>query len=165
MRIVLITLLTVGVTAGAAVLSLRKSCQENPEKERIDFLVRSLGDRNPDIRRKAEAELRQLGPKALEAVRSATRSTDPGIAERAMKLLRDIEGAASDSTATGRRDEPKPEETRKTPEPDPRGVTVELVPSSEIGKCRFYVRITNHDAAPYFVARDRAAGRVYYGRF
>lgn len=163
LRVALIVVLSGGVVAGAAALALRRSGDEDPQKGRVEFLVRSLGDPNPDVRRRSEEELRRLGPGALAALREASRSSDPRVAERALKLLREME-AAAESTSKPETGGPvvRPE-VRETPEP--RGVTVELAVSPDRGRPRFYVRITNRDAAPYLVARDRADGRIFYGRY
>ncbi|GEM_PF-6894560 len=165
-RVVLIAVLSLGVTAGAAYLALRRSNREDPEKTRIELLVRNLGDRNPDVRRNAESELRRFGPKAAEALREAGRSSNPAVAERAKKLLTEI-GKPSDSVGkTDRPPERRPEETKNSP-PEGAGVQVDISLSQENfrGIPRFYVRLVNRDAAPYVVLRDRAHGRFYYGRF
>lgn len=167
LRIGLILVLCGGIAAGAVWFVHRSSANEDPEKDRIEYLIRSLGDRNPDVRRKAESELRQLGPKAEGALREAAKSSDAAVAQRAKKLLEALESPSDSASKTERKEEPKKKEDARTPEPEPRGVSIELsVPQEHVkGAPRFYVRITNHDASPYLVARDRAAGRFYYGRF
>lgn len=162
-RLIAMVVLSAGVIAGAATLALRSSGKTDPEKERIDFLVRSLGDRNPDVRRKAEAELRQMGPKAAEALRVALQSSDKTIADRARKVLEDIEKKDATAVADAHKEVTKPEE-KNPPEPVAlQGVSIELIPAPD--GARFYIRLTNHDSVPYLVAREKVQGRWCYGRY
>lgn len=162
LRLIAMVVLSAGVIAGAATLALRSDDQTDPEKERIDFLVRSLGDRNPDVRRKAEAELRKMGPKAAEALRAATRSADASLADRARRILDEIE--KKDAAAVANVD--KKEEAKQDEKPQPpaaKGVEIQLIPAPDGD--RFYVRLTNHDGVPYLVAREKVQGRCCYGRY
>lgn len=164
LRLIAMVVLSAGVIAGAATLALRSSDETDPEKERIDFLVRNLGDRNPDVRRKAEAELRQMGPKAAEALRAALQSSDKTIADRARKLLEDIE--KKDATAVANVEKKEEAKTEEKTQPEPvalSGVSIELLPAPD--GARYYVRLTNHDSVPYLVAREKVQGRWCYGRY
>ncbi len=160
--------LSIAVAGGAAFLALRKTAPDASQKERVDYLVRCLGDGSPDVRRQAEADLRKMGPAAAEALRAASQSGDPRVADRAKGILKEFEGR-SDSVAV---QDPKGK-PRKNPlagvEPAAaRGVSVELLSSQEQirGETpRFYVRMTNHDSIPYLVARVRVAGQALYSRF
>jgi hypothetical protein len=78
--------LCLAVAAGAAVMALRTG-NGQADTPRYDKLIRSLGDTDPDLRREAERELKQLGPKAEPALKEAARGSDPAVAERARALL------------------------------------------------------------------------------
>jgi hypothetical protein len=163
LRLIAMVVLSSGVIAGAAALALRSGDPVDPEKDRIDFLVRSLGDRNPDVRRKAEAELRQLGPKASEALRTAMHSSDRSISDRARKLLEEIDNRETAASKNPRSNDSAGNNDPVPPEiPSFRSVSIELLPAPDGG--RYYVRLTNHDSVPYVIARENVQGRWCYGR-
>jgi len=148
-------LLSAGVAGGAAYLALYKDSPDTSRQERIEYLVRSLGDSNPNVRRQAEKELKQIGPMAEDALKTAAQSGDREIADRAQKLLGEIRSGAS---TLG---EASPEILSPG-----HGVAIELsVREESADRPRFYVRMTNYDSIPYLVARDRVGGRISYGRF
>lgn len=156
--------LSVAVTGGTAYLALRKKAPDTSRKDRIDYLVRCLGDGSPDVRRQAETELRKLGPAAAEALRTASQSSDPRVADRAKEILKEVE--ESSETVAARK--PTEEPPRAVEPTVSRGVSIELLSSQEQvrgGIPRFYVRMTNHDSIPYLVARVRVAGQMSYSRF
>jgi tetratricopeptide (TPR) repeat protein len=80
--------------AGSATLLAKESTpaasapQEAASRERIDKLVRELGDKDYYARQKAQNELARLGFEALEALDAATTNEDLEIASRAKYLLR-----------------------------------------------------------------------------
>jgi hypothetical protein len=164
LNLVGMVVLSLGVAGGAAWLALKKSPAPHREQERIDFLVRSLGDRNPDVRRKAEAELRQMGPKAVVALQAAVDSSDKAVADRARKLLDELQPRETPQPVVDCKVEPKKDEPKIVEKPARTGVEIELV-QPQAGIARFYVRMTNFDAQPYVVARKRVGARFTYGRY
>lgn len=149
--------LSLSVAGGTAYLSLRKTDPDASKTERIEYLVRSLGDPNPNVRRQAESELRTMGPVTVDALRQAAQSPDREVADRAKRLLREFEPVAAS-------DDSRPEERPVAPV-ESRGVTVELASQETAGRLRFYVRMTNHDSIPYTVARERVPGGYRYSGF
>src|SRR5262249_24106544 len=79
----------------AAVLLLVLACApvrgDDKAPPSIDKLVRQLGSDEQDDRDQAEDQLRELGPKALDALRRVTDHSDAEIRRRARKLVSDIE--------------------------------------------------------------------------
>src|SRR5262245_4922405 len=63
-------------------------------RARITRLIGDLGDRRYDKREAADRALRLIGMPALDALRQATRSTDPEVRRRATRLVRLIEQQA-----------------------------------------------------------------------
>src|SRR5688572_20999202 len=77
--------LSLAVFAGAAVMALRTG---NPRPDpQVDRLIRRLGDTDPDLRREAERELKELGRVAEPALKKAAEGPDLAVAERAKAIL------------------------------------------------------------------------------
>lgn len=91
---VLMAALAVVVIAGMAFLTLRPTPAQDLEPAQVQKLLRKLGDPDPDVRREGEAGFRGLGPAAVAPLRDASASPDRTLAERASKLLQELEPAA-----------------------------------------------------------------------
>lgn len=77
---------------GPALLEyLRRRTLGNVDQEDLAALVRRLGDRSFVARERAAAALVARGRPALPALRQAMRSSDPEVADRAKRCLRQIE--------------------------------------------------------------------------
>jgi tetratricopeptide (TPR) repeat protein len=63
---------------------------ENATKQRIEKLVRQLGNPLYSERRAAAAELRQIGPEAFDLLHAATNDVDPEVAASAHYLLQQV---------------------------------------------------------------------------
>jgi len=151
---VLMVVLAVAVIATAGFLSLEKSAPpQGPDPKETELLLRKLSDGDPDLRREAEAKLRTMGARAVEPLREAARSTDRMLAERAAKLLREIEPVPAEVVRAPEPPEPEPApEVRETVEFDLRvhpqrakvGEPVELA-----------VSLVNNSSQPVLLARAR----------
>src|SRR5262245_20137837 len=72
------------VANGPALLeSFRRATLNGAEQERIQALIRQLGDEEYEKREKASAELLTLGGTAVPKLREAVKSRDPEVAFRA----------------------------------------------------------------------------------
>jgi HEAT repeat protein len=101
---VLMVALAVAVIAATAFLTLRPTPAQEIEPAQVQKLLRKLGDSDPDVRREGEAGLRGLGPAAVAPLREASKSSDRTLADRASKLLHELQPPpASDPICT-----PKP---------------------------------------------------------
>lgn len=69
----------------------RKRTIKSDDWERMNALVRQLGERSYQIREKASVELADLGSIALPLLRQAVKDPDPEVARRAEECLRRIE--------------------------------------------------------------------------
>ena len=78
--------LCLAVAAGAGMMALRAPAPHDHGPQ-VDHLMRQLGDTDPDLRRDAERELKQLGPKAEPALKAAVEGPDPELAARARDIL------------------------------------------------------------------------------
>ena len=95
LRWVAMTVLSVGIVGGAAVLAIGSGPRAgSPEEEEAKVMVRRLADTDPELREEAEARVRALDRTALPFLRAACGSSDLGLARRARKLLDEIEGNA-----------------------------------------------------------------------
>ena len=92
---VLMATFAVAVIAAMAFLTLRPAPAQDSDPARVQKLIRKLGDADSDVRREGEAGLRQAGPAALAPLREASRSGDRALADRASRLLQELEPAAS----------------------------------------------------------------------
>ena len=100
---VLMVVLAVAVIGATAFLTLRPTPARTLEPAQVQRLLRKLADPDPDIRREGEAALRQAGTAALPPLRDASKSPDRVLAERAAKLLQEM-----DPPPAGVADAPKP---------------------------------------------------------
>jgi len=106
LNMVLMAVLAVAVIAATGYLTLRPAPAGEIEPAQVQKLLRKLSDSDPDVRREGEAGLRRLGPVAVAPLRDATKSPDRTLADRASKLLQELQpSAASDPICT-----PKPVE-------------------------------------------------------
>lgn len=85
-------------TAALAALALGAACgaeepQAPPSAERIQVLVKQLGDAEYDTREEAKLQLRAMGENAREALEQAQKSNDPEVAHAAAVLLHAINRA------------------------------------------------------------------------
>lgn len=89
---VLMVVFAVGIIAATAFLTLRPTpAQDEPVQNQK--LLRKLGDADPDVRREGEAGLRSMGASAIPSLRDASKSSDRLLAERAAKLLAELQPA------------------------------------------------------------------------
>ena len=100
---VLMVVLAVAVIGATAFLTLRPAPAREIEPAQVQKLLRKLADPDPDIRREGEAGLRQAGTAAVTPLRDASKSSDRVLAERASKLLQQV-----DPPPAGVADAPKP---------------------------------------------------------
>jgi len=106
LNVVLMVALAAGVIGALAFLTLgRPSPVREIEPAQVQKLIRKLGDTDPDIRREGEAGLRQAGAASLVPLREASKSPDRILADRASKLLQELQPGAVDVICT-----PKPVE-------------------------------------------------------
>jgi len=84
---VLMVVLAVAVIGATAFLTMRPAPARAIEPAQVQKLLRKLADPDPDIRREGEAGLRQAGTAAIPPLRDASRCSDRVLAERASKLL------------------------------------------------------------------------------
>lgn len=94
---VLMTVLAVALIALVGILALRPAAAPDREPERLARLVRKLGDPDPDVRREGESGLRKAGSAATASLREASHSADRVLAERAAKLLQELQPAQAPS--------------------------------------------------------------------
>ncbi len=142
---VLMVVLSLAVSAGAAWLALRGPGVD-PDAGRIAKLIRQLGDDDPDLRREAARDLKQYGPRAEGALDEASRGDDARLAERAKELL-----------ARLRPDGPKTPESPATPSDPPAlagtyELSLQVVQRSPL---RVYVRLFNGTKEAVHVAVTR----------
>ena len=105
LNVVLMAVLAAGVIAGLAYLTLRPTVVRPMDPAHVQKLIRKLGDSDPDVRREGEAGLRQAGAASIVPLREASKSPDRLLADRAAKLLGELQPSASDPLCT-----PKPAE-------------------------------------------------------
>ena len=150
--------LCLAVAAGAAVMAL-KTGNVQPEKPRFDKLIRGLGDADPDLRREAERELKQLGAKAEPALKEAARGSDPAVAERARVLLGikkvDLPPEGAGSQAAVPASEPA---VRLT-------LQIASSPRRADEPVLYYLRIHNDTKRSLVIARRQRDGRLDYRDF
>jgi hypothetical protein len=91
---VLMAMCAVAVIAATAFLTLRPTPAQEIEPAQVQKLLRKLGDADPDVRREGEAAFRSLGTAALAPLRDASQSSDRVLAERASKLLQELQPAS-----------------------------------------------------------------------
>jgi tetratricopeptide (TPR) repeat protein len=72
----------------AAPPSAAPASAEPASPERVDKLIRNLGDKDYYVRQRAQEELARLGLEAMGALEAATSNDDPEVASRARYLLR-----------------------------------------------------------------------------
>lgn len=157
LNVVGMIVLSLGIAAGAAVMSLRTSSQR-PDPQ-VDRLIRRLADTDPDLRREAERELKQLGPVAAGALKQAADGSDPVVAERARALL----GAKRDELP---RESLRSVETVSLPDPSVR-LTLQLAssPRRPGEPVLYYLRLHNGTRRSMAIARRARDGRLDYGSF
>ena len=91
---VLMALFAVAVIAAMGFLTLRPSAAQGVEPAQVEKLLRKLADVDSDVRREGESGLRRAGAAALVPLREACRSSNRLLADRAAKLLQELEPAA-----------------------------------------------------------------------
>jgi HEAT repeat protein len=96
---VLMALFAVAVIAVMAFLTLRPAPAQEIEPAQVQKLLRKLGDRDPDLRREGEAGLRELGKSAVAPLREASKSSDRVLADRAAKLLQELQPPSTPAPA------------------------------------------------------------------
>lgn len=94
---VLMAVFAVGVIVALAVLTLRPTPAAELDSAQVQRLLRKLGDADPDLRREGEEGLRRMGPAAHEPLRQASKSPDRRLAERASKLLLELQPSTAPS--------------------------------------------------------------------
>jgi len=94
---VLMVAFGIAVIAAMAFLTLRPTPAQEIEPAQVQKLLRKLGDADPDVRREGEAGLRGLGTAGVAPLREASRSSDRVLAERAARLLQELQPASSPS--------------------------------------------------------------------
>ncbi len=132
------------------------------ETARMENLLRKFSDHDPDLHREAEAELRALGPRAAGVLREASRSSDPTLASRAAKLLRDLEPPVAAAVKVERLPGPP------APAPDgPLQFRIEC-PETELRDgepTRLYVRFVNQGLEPVILSRGLGARYSTFAHF
>jgi len=153
-NIVGMVVLCLAVFAGAAVLALR-STPKRVETPRVGRLIRLLADTDPDLRREAELELKELGKKAEPALKEAAEGSDPVVAERARAIL-GLKVPSKEKTS----------EVATTPEP-PIRLTLQFAsaPRRPGDAVHYYLRLHNNTKDPVAVARRRHGDRHDYRGF
>lgn len=99
---VLMVALAVAVIAAMGFLTLRPAPAQEIPPAQVQKLLRKLGDPDPDVRREGEAGLRQAGAASIAPLREAAQSSDRVLADRASKLLRELQPAPAPSSAPQR---------------------------------------------------------------
>lgn len=92
-NITLIAVLCVGLLAAATVFAMNASEPSQPGGPTVDVLISQLGSDDEAVSRNAEIQIRELGKGALPHLDQAAKSSDPRLASRARKLLREMTGA------------------------------------------------------------------------
>jgi len=89
-----LTLVVAAWSAGPVVAGVEEpkpaapASKEPASPERVNKLIRQLGDKDYYVRQRAQEELGRLGLEAIEALETATSDGDPEVAARAKYLLR-----------------------------------------------------------------------------
>ena len=96
---VLMAVLSVAVIAAMGFLTLRPAPAQEIAPAQVQKLLRKLADSDPDVRREGEAGLRQAGAASVAPLREAAQSSDRVLADRAAKLLRELQPAPAPSAA------------------------------------------------------------------
>ncbi len=150
--------LCLAVAGGAAVMALRAG-PARVDQPRVDRLIRRLADTDPDLRREAERELKELGPKAEPALKEAARGSDPVVAERARTILGFKKLEVSKP----------PAETISDPVPPATEVRLSLQVASAPRRADepvlYYLRLHNGTKRTIAIARHRRDGRADYRGF
>lgn len=150
--------LCLAVAGGAAVMALRAS-PARVDRPRVDRLIRRLADTDPDLRREAERELKELGPKAEPALKEAARGSDPVVAERARTILGFKKPEVSKP----------PAETISDPAPAAAEVRLSLqiasAPRRADEPVLYYLRLHNGTKRSIAIARSKRDGRPDYRGF
>lgn len=89
-NIALIVVLCGGLLAAATVFALRDSQPSQPGGPTVDVLISELGSEDDGVSRNAEIQLRELGKETLPYLDQASKSSDPHLASRARKLMREL---------------------------------------------------------------------------
>jgi hypothetical protein len=97
---VLMVVLAGAVIAAMAFLTLRSTPAQEIEPVQVQKLLRKLGDVDPDVRLEGEMGLRGLGAAGVAPLREASRSSDRVLAERAARLLQELQPAVVPSAET-----------------------------------------------------------------
>ena len=106
---VLMVVFAVAVIAATAFLTLRPTPAQDIEPAQVQKLLRKLADADPDVRREGEAGFRNLGAAAVAPLREASKSSDHNLAERASKLLADLQPPAPAKDAACPTPKPAPD--------------------------------------------------------
>src|SRR5262245_20567554 len=153
--------LCLAVTAGAVTLALRTPTPSH-DGPQVDHLIRCLGDADPDLRREAERELKQLGRKAEPALKIAANGSDPELAQRARALLGvkppEPPKVARDSSAAAPDPVPLPAEVRLS-------LQIGASPGRPEEPVTYYLRLHNGTRSAVAVARRKREGGCDYRGF
>ena len=90
---VLMAVLAVAVIAAMAILTLRPAPAQELDPAQAQKLLRKLGDPDPDVRREGETALKQAAPASIAPLREASRSSNRVLADRASRLLAELQPA------------------------------------------------------------------------
>lgn len=165
LNLVMMVVLTLGVIAGAAYLSMGGPPPDDDEGKRVEYLLRKLGDLDPELRGEAEAAFRAMGAEALPILKEAAGTDDARVARRARKLVGELEPAPFVREASP---ETKPE-APETPETAAGNVRFVIeCPEPEVRtlqEARFYVRLVNEGPVPVFLVKFGADGYNRIGGF
>jgi len=158
-NIIGMVVLCLAVFAGAAAMALRSS-PPRVDTARVDRLIRRLGDHDPDLRREAERELKDLGRKAEPALKEAAGGSDAAIAERARAILgmksAEVKQATGSSEVIS---EPvKAADVRLT-------LQLGSSPVKPEEPALYYLRLHNDTRKPVAIARRVREGRPDYRAF
>jgi hypothetical protein len=159
-NLVLMVLLAAAVVAAAAYLSTAVGPSAGTEAADSARLLRKLADADPDVRREGETGLRDLGELALPALREAAKSPDRALADRATRLLGEVEPARERTEELGTGDGPEPDGREA-----PVAFSIHCVrPRVGTGEgFRLYVRVRNGGAAPVVLLRQGPGLYALYG--
>ena len=153
LNIVGMVVLCLAVFAGAAVLALR-STPVRVEAPQVGRLIRLLADTDPDLRREAARELKDLGKTAEPALKEAAAGSDPVVAERARAILgiKPPSQSATDATASV--------------EPGIR-LTLQFAsaPRRPTDGVHYYLRLHNGTKEPVTIGRRKHGDRFDYRGF
>ncbi len=146
---VLMAALALATIATAGFLALERTADLKPAPVRVEPLLRKLADRDPDLRREGEESLRALGPRAVAHLRDAAKSPDRTLADRASKLLLEMEPAPAGSARAPEPREPEPTpEARESVEFELRAHPTRVKPGDPI---EVSVTLTNNGSQPVLV--------------